>query len=302
MIITNDTISALRTQVSDAFQKGYDQTPVFAPEISGKVSSSTASNTYAWVDVLPKMREWIGPRVYNNLVERAQVVINKEYEASLEVKRTDIEDDNLGTYKTRGQLMGRTGKKHPDFLVRDMFVAGLTTVCFDGQFLWDTDHPVNIEDSTLGTQSNKLALALSDANFATALAAGQSMKGADGESIGAFQDPTKTVLMVPPGLAATARSIVGLQTLAAGGANPNYGLAKVVVNPDLSDATAWYLLDMSFGDIAAVMLQERLPLEQSEQTAPDSDAVFTAGSFRYGLRWRGAAFAGLYWLGIYSKP
>jgi phage major head subunit gpT-like protein len=301
MIVNSATLEALRTGFSLAFMEGYNETVPFADMIAGKVSSSTKSNTYGWLDVIPKMREWVGFRIYNNLIERAQVVVNKEYEESIEVKRTDIEDDNLNLFSQKSKLLARAGRKHPDYLVRDLLVAGTTTLCFDGQFLFDTDHPVNIDDASFGTQSNKFALALTAANFSTVIAAGKKMKGADGEPIGAFQNSKKIFLVVPPDLEATAKEIVAARTVPNGGENPNYGMAVVVCMPELTDATEWFLIDMNYG-ISAIMLQERLPLEQSEQTDPNSEAVFTANVFRYGLRWRGAAFTGLYWFGVRSKP
>ncbi len=302
MIITQATLDALRTNISLAFQKGYRETVSFSEKIAGKVQSSSATNTYAWLDTIPKFRKWVGPRVYNNLIERAQVVTNEDWEDSLEVKKNHIVDNDLGLYKQKSFLFGKAARKHPDYMVRDMLELGITTVCFDGQFLFDTDHPVNMDDAGAGTQSNKHSLALDATNFNTVLSTAKKIKGADGEPIGAFQDPSKILLVVPTELEKAADEIVTLRTVSTGGDNPNAGKAKVLAIPELTDATRWYILDMSFGDVAAVMLQVRQEVEESEQTENNSEPVFTRNVFRYGLHWRGAAFAGLYWLGATSKP
>lgn len=303
MIINNTTLESLRTTLSLAFQKGYDQAPTFADKIARQVGSNTKISTYSWMDMLPKMREWVGPRQYNNLIERAQQVTNKDYESSVEVSRNDIEDDNLGNYGIRTSLLGRSARKHKDYLLRDVIVAATSTVCFDGQFFFDTDHPVDMENSGAGTQSNKFSLALTADNINTNLAAMKRMLAKDGEPIGAFQGgKEQTLLIVPPELEKTADEAVSLRTTSGGGDNPLYNKMTVVSVPELTDTTRWYMFDMSFPGLSPFMIQERQAVRFAQQTSDTDDVVFTSNKFRYGLHWRGNAFGGLYWLACTSKP
>ena len=76
------------------------------------------------------------------------------------VKRTDIEDDNLGIYTPLMQEMGRAAGVHPDELVFALLKLGHSSLCYDGQFFFDTDHPVfpNVDGTgTPATISNSFA-------------------------------------------------------------------------------------------------------------------------------------------------
>ena len=53
------------------------------------------------------MREWIGDRVINDMKEFSYEIENKLYESTLGIKRTDIEDDSLGQYRTLAQSEGQ---------------------------------------------------------------------------------------------------------------------------------------------------------------------------------------------------
>ena len=77
---------------------------------------------------------------------------NKLYEATLGIKRTDIEDDCLGQYRALAQSQGR---EVFDFFWREiasLMTNGFTALCYDGQNFFDTDHPVY--EKTDGTGSN----------------------------------------------------------------------------------------------------------------------------------------------------
>jgi phage major head subunit gpT-like protein len=69
-------------------------------------------------------------------------IVNKLFESTVSVKRTDIEDDEVGIYKPLFGEMGRAAKSFPDELVYGLLRLGLSTLCFDGQYFFDVDHPV----------------------------------------------------------------------------------------------------------------------------------------------------------------
>ena len=77
---------------------------------------------------------------------------NKLYEATLGIKRTDIEDDSLGQYRTLAQS---EGQEVADFFWREiasLMKNGFSALCYDGQNFFDTDHPVY--EKADGTGSN----------------------------------------------------------------------------------------------------------------------------------------------------
>ncbi len=141
-IITPALLSGLRTGFSKAFQDALTNTPTDWEKVATRVPSSSASNTYGWLGQFPALREWVGDRVLKDMAAQAYQVQNKLYEGTVAVKRTDIEDDNVGVYTPLFSEMGRAAKAHADQLVFALLAAGETTTCYDGQNFFDTDHPV----------------------------------------------------------------------------------------------------------------------------------------------------------------
>lgn len=142
--------------------------------------------------------------------------------------------------------IGEAARTHPDDLLFDLMNNGhlSSAVCHDGQNFFDTDHPVSLEDSSLGTQSNyRTSMTLDATNFFTMRAAMAGFKGDSGRNLRVVG----TTLVVPPALEKVARETVAAATVSTGGANVAYQLADVVVANELGgDATkdkTWYLLD-----------------------------------------------------------
>lgn len=141
-IITPALLSGLRVGFSKAFQDALAATPTDWEKVATRVPSSSASNTYGWLGQFPALREWVGDRVLKDMAAQAYQIQNKLYEGTVAVKRTDIEDDNVGVYTPLFAEMGRAAKAHADQLVFGLLAAGETTTCYDGQNFFDTEHPV----------------------------------------------------------------------------------------------------------------------------------------------------------------
>jgi phage major head subunit gpT-like protein len=156
-IITPALLTSLRTGYSKAFQDALAATPTDWAKIATRVPSSNTSNTYGWLGQFPKLREWVGDRVLKDMAASGYQITNKLFEGTVAVKRTDIEDDNVGIYTPLFAEMGRAAAAHPDELVFGLLAAGESTLCYDGQNFFDTDHPVypNVDGTgTATTVSN----------------------------------------------------------------------------------------------------------------------------------------------------
>jgi len=141
-IITPALLASLRTGYSKAFQDALISTPTDWEKLATRVPSSSTSNTYGWLNQFPALREWAGARVVKDMAASAYQVQNKLYEGTVGVARTDIEDDNVGVYTPLFSEMGRAAKAHADQLVFALLATGESTLCYDGQNFFDTDHPV----------------------------------------------------------------------------------------------------------------------------------------------------------------
>ena len=142
MLITPANLLALRTSFRAEFQGFFDTAESMVDKIATTIPSTTKSNTYGWLNQFPKFREWIGDRVLKSMAAQSYVITNKDWESTIDVLRTDIEDDNIGVYKPLFQEMGRAAKVLADELVFALLKVGDTTACYDGQYFFDVDHPV----------------------------------------------------------------------------------------------------------------------------------------------------------------
>lgn len=154
MIINRQNLDAIRVGFKTSFQQGLGQAPSMRDRIATTVPSSTKEEKYGWLGKIPNVREWIGPRQVQNLMEHDYAIKNKHWELTIGVDRDDIEDDTLGIYAPLFTEMGRSTGAHADQLVFGLLKNGFATNCYDGQFFFDTDHPVLDETGTAQSVAN----------------------------------------------------------------------------------------------------------------------------------------------------
>lgn len=295
MRITTDVLDSLRKGFSKRFQTAFDaQVPMYE-QFASVMPSSTKTNVHAFLDRIPKMREWVGERVVKNFAERSFEIENKKFELTMGVKRDDIEDDNLGMYSPLFDMMGQQARMYPDDLVRELIEAGTTELCYDGQNFFDTDHPKNLDDSAAGTQSNNhTSKALSHDNYQSVRTAMRKLVGADGRPLGI--NPTH--LVVPPALEKTALQILNAEMVAESSVsvtNVQRGTAKLIVWDKLTSDTTWYLLDLS-KPIKPFVFQNRSSPDFQALTENKDENVFMRDEYLYGVRARGNAGYALWFL------
>lgn len=143
-IVTNETLNALRTTLRGEFRTAFQNASAasFYGKLSTLIQSSSKTNTYDWLSKFPQMREWVGKRVLKSMGEASYQITNKKYEATLGVERTDIEDDNLGLYRTIAQSMGQEAGEFLDREIAKLMKSGFAVLCYDGQNFFDKEHPV----------------------------------------------------------------------------------------------------------------------------------------------------------------
>ncbi|MEW6427323.1 MAG: Mu-like prophage major head subunit gpT family protein [Thermodesulfobacteriota bacterium] len=154
MIINRDNLAILFRAYNAAFQKGFAGAESFWQRVATEVPSTTGSNDYGWLGQIPGMREWIGDRQINNLKQHDYSLKNKTFELTVGVPRESVDDDQYGIYAPMMETLGQSAKEHPDQLVFALLAAGFATPCYDGQYFFDTDHPVLQADGTTASVSN----------------------------------------------------------------------------------------------------------------------------------------------------
>lgn len=142
MIINTTNLANLFRAYKAAFNKGFKGAGPQWQKIATLITSQTLAEDYGWLGDFPSLREWIGDRHIKGLKAHHYAITNKEYEATIGVNRSRIEDDQHGVYSPLMEEMGRAAAEHPDELVFALLAAGHSTLCYDGQYFLDTDHPV----------------------------------------------------------------------------------------------------------------------------------------------------------------
>lgn len=142
MIINLENLQTLFETYNASFQGAFTSVEGFWQRLTLTVPSNTKQNIYAWLGQFPKMREWIGDRHIKNLEMNDYTVVNKTYESTVAVPRETIEDDQYGAMSSIFAEMGNTAGVHPDEVVFGLLALGASELCYDGQFYFDTDHPI----------------------------------------------------------------------------------------------------------------------------------------------------------------
>ncbi len=142
LVVNVSNIDALFRGFKTHFTQAFSGVKPAWQQIATKVTSTTASEDYGFLGSFPQLREWIGDRHVKNLQAFGYTLTNKKFESSVGVSRDCIEDDRYGVFGSVFQDMGHAAATHPDSLVIPLLAAGKSSLCYDGQYFFDTDHPV----------------------------------------------------------------------------------------------------------------------------------------------------------------
>lgn len=147
MIINHSNLSILNQAYHAAYKAGLATANSQWAGAATQVPSTTAENKYGWLGKITTFREWLGDRQVQNLLVHDYSIKNKTFENTVGVSRDEIEDDQYGIYKPVFEQLGQDAATHPDELVFGLLKEGFTKPCYDGQYFFDTDHPVGAPGS-----------------------------------------------------------------------------------------------------------------------------------------------------------
>jgi phage major head subunit gpT-like protein len=198
-------------------------------DVAMRITSDQAIENYAWLGSAPALREFIGGRQPAELAEVSFTISNKDYEGSIKIQSKDMRRDKLGMIAIRVNQLADRALDHPARLLSALIIAGESTLCYDGQYFFDTDHA----EGASGTQSNKItstAAAPADptvAEFSKAVvkAIQQIMSVKDDKGEPTNQSASEFQLQVPITMLGTALEAV-TALLGVGGANNTLPVLK----------------------------------------------------------------------------
>lgn len=285
MLVNKASIEAAFTTLKTIFNNAFDATPSQWAQTAMLVPSGSSQSDYTWLSKFPMMRKWIGDKVIKTLEAFKYTIVNNDWEATVEVDRNDIDDDNLGIYAPQAQMAGESARQLPDDIVADLKNNAFANLCYDGQYFYDDDHSVaGASVSNLGTAALSAATAaLAAASYGVARIKIMTVTDDDGRPLALIPD----LLEVPPALEITGRRLLEMDALTDLSPNPYRGTARLLVNPRLTSATAWFLHCTSKA-VKPFVYQERKAPVFVEQTDAETDNVFMRKKFRFGAEARAA--------------
>lgn len=142
LIVNKANLNIVFTAFKTAFTNAFKNADKQWDKIATLVPSTTKEEKYGWLGQFPRLREWVGDRHVKSLELHDYSIKNKSFESTIGVPKEDVEDDSFGLLTPLVADMGYSAQTHPDELLFALLAAGFTTNCYDGQYFFDTDHPV----------------------------------------------------------------------------------------------------------------------------------------------------------------
>lgn len=286
--VTTDFLNSLFTVYKAIFEDWFlaaDDIPDYA-QFATVFPSTTLIETFTWLGTVPKMQLWTAER-HLQAIAQAQTysMTNSHYEATVEVDRDTIEDDQYMLMRPRIAQLGQEAKRY--------YWEALVTVitgngnAYDGLSFFNTAHV----DENSGSQSNRISatgttLAQITTDFGTTRAAQWRFK----DNKGRPQYVKGNVVFAPPELEVQFLTLLNSEFfpagLAATGAatesNPWYHAADLLIDPYLTNTSAWYLLNTT-KPIKPFLMTDRKQPEFIALDDPRDSRVFMNRSFAYGV-------------------
>jgi phage major head subunit gpT-like protein len=319
MDITPSNLKLLFQQFDRQFNAMFGATEVCWPLYASEFPSKTKQTVYGWLAQFGGMRKWEGSRQAVDAVGRSYTLTNIPFERTVELDRDDIFFDQYGFFGAVVENLAMAAKTLQDQETADAITHGVSRVCWDGQFFFDSDHPVNPDDPSLGYYENNLVGA--SYNFSTdpkgvwakAKARMKSFKDDGGKPLNASPD----TILCGPDLEDAALQVANAATIAqaiqnkagsenvagAGVTNVYAGKVNVVVSSwvGLADTSAMYAL-CTKKPVKPILWQNAKAAQLLARINPEDPKVFDMKKFTYGVDALGAAGYGLPWTAVRCAP
>lgn len=274
------------------------QAASWVDQVGMRFTSDQESETYKWLGMAPQMRAWVGGRQAKGFRDQGVTIENVLYEGTLEVPVQWMRRDKTGQIMARVDDLAGRAVSHWGKLVSDKIAAGESSVCYDGQYFFDTDH----SEGDSGTQSNDITCDISAkpaSVHGTATAPSpeevramvmdgvQQMLGLKDDQGEPMNDAARSFLvMVPTTYFTAAAAALSNPILGGGDTNVMTNLDgysfRLVSNSRLTwtDKLAVFRTD---GAVRPFILQEEYPVRM-DAVAEGSELEFNENLHRYGIQ------------------
>ena len=290
-VVTSDFLEGLRTTFRALFATEFQAALAFQGwrEFVLEVPSDSEQNSYNWFGTVPRMTDVTQDTVaISDLGKYNFSIVNREFQAALEVSRAALERDRLSLITPRIGQLGLEAARHPGELAMELIKDNPT--CFTGKAYFANDHVIGksgtIDNLFNGTGVTPVSIR-TDLN--TARSAMRKFKDDQGRPM----NLTPNFIMVPVELEYAMVAALTAETVGLSGTTPilpptNDGLYKVnnytiMVNPYLVDNNNWYAFHVGAGANRPVIYQvEKAPVLEGD-TNPNSRENIIQRQFLYSV-------------------
>lgn len=270
------------------FFNTFNAQPTLYQDLATPVPSTSDSEKYRFLGTVPQMREWGTGRLAKGLRAESYDVDNLKYEATLEVDRDEIADDQLGQIRIRIAELAQRAATHKDYLIGQLLINGATSGYngYDGVTFFNTTHA----SGASGNQDNALTATAAAATKTTAEC--KAALGAALSALAAFKDDQGepinlgmggVIVLVPPAMYVPMAEAASAAIISST-SNVLQGLARVVSFPWLTLGTTFYACKTD-GVVRPFIFQDREPLEFNSLDE-NSEESFKREKLLFGVRAR----------------
>lgn len=284
---TGLTLAGLRAEFFGAFQG----IPTQFQRLSTRIQSDKDTERYRWLGELPRMRQWVGPRLVKDLFHESYDVENLKYELTIDVDREEIEDEQTNQIRPRVQSMAQAAAEHKDWLIGQLLINGGTTGfnSYDGVTFFNDSHTSGATASQDNNLTQNIAAptapTVAEMKASLELAIQQLMTFTDTEGKPVNTGLAGMIAIVPPNMMFAAREALNA-TIIANTSNALMGMADVLAWPYLPAASdTWYLTQIG-GPVGPFIFQDRVAPEFVSIDRSDDSFVLNTDMYRYGVRAR----------------
>lgn len=294
--ITDDAVVALMLEELD------DGNPDWTNDLGLRIDSNNDTENYAWLGSVPGLHEFIANRRYDELKEYSFSITNNDFESNILLWKKELRRDKLGMIQARVGQFGDRVRSFPAKLFSDLMINAESALCYDGQFYFDTDHPVG---STGSVQSNDITASATSATAPTTeemidafIAGAQAIIGMkDDQGEPTNQSARRFIVHVPLTFMRSALAAVSALYTAGGASNILPGIKgkidfDVQVNPRLNWTTKIAVFRADAKVKPFILQQDGEP--EPVALGPDSEFCITTKKCLYGIDWSGNAGYGDY--------
>lgn len=268
-IVNKATLDAIGKNIGITFQKGRDNfTNDLVNVLYNERMTNLPTQVIASLDGYGLMREFKSERQPGVIGEAITVATVKKFERTIDIKREDIEDDNIGYAQELANSVGIASARTPYAEVVKVLTQGFTVNLADGAPFFSN------------TRGNLQTGALTEENLAAAILKLESQKDAEGQPLG-FK--ATTLIVGPQNRAAAAKIIKATQV--SGTTNIYYNALNLVVSQYITD-DSWYVVDGSEGTFPIILLMRVRPDKIVARTEDNSDRAFDKDIYSWGTRGR----------------